>query len=120
MKCILLISLFLLNPVAYSEEGGPDKGGEVTKSEVKLGDQGNPVKCDMPEGERAYLDRLRGVDGKPVKYRRKGSFGVGPNGNIIDGYVVTNGDKEVMVFMDMYYEKYVEKAAVPGFTIVQP
>jgi hypothetical protein len=120
MRFLLVLSLFLITPIVYGEETIPTPKTEVAKVAGPLGDMTNPVKCDMPKGERAYLDRLRDINGNPVKYKRKGSFGVGVNGNVIDGYIVTNGDKEVMVYMDMYFEKYVEKVAVPGFTIVQP
>jgi hypothetical protein len=93
------------------EEAKPKISGE-------LGSKENPVRCNMPRGERAYLNRLRCADGKAPAYHRIGSFGLGPYGNIIDGYNVKCEDKDpVTVFMDMYHE-HVEKEPVPGFTIV--
>lgn len=84
-----------------------------------LGTKTNPVRCEDPKGERQYLSRLRCSDDSRPAFSRIGSFGVGPYGNIIDGYrVKCEKSDEVTVFMDMYHEGYVEKEAVPGFTIV--
>jgi hypothetical protein len=94
------------------------KDKEEPKISGELGSKENPVRCNMPRGERAYLNRLRCADNKAPAYHRIGSFGLGPYGNIIDGYNVKCEDKDpVTVFMDMYHD-HVEKEAVPGFTIV--
>lgn len=99
------------------EEKGKDKSGAKVSGD--LGTQTNPVRCEDPKGERQYLSRLRCTDGKRPEYSRVGSFGVGPYGNILDGYSVKcSGREEVIVFMDMYHEGHVEKEAVPGFHIV--
>jgi hypothetical protein len=85
-----------------------------------LGAKTNPVRCENPRGERLYLSRLRCPDGNPPEFSRIGSYGAGPYGNIIDGYrVKCDGKDEVTVFMDMYHKGYIEKEAVPGFTIVE-
>lgn len=98
------------------EKGKNESGAKVSGT---LGAQTNPVRCEDPKGERQYLSRLRCPDGKRPEYSRVGSFGVGPYGNILDGYSVKcAGREEVIVFMDMYHEGYVEKEAVPGFDIV--
>ena len=69
-----------------------------------LGAKGNPVRCNRPGGERAYLDRLRCQNGRKSKYSRIGSFGGGPYGNILDGYdVKCRGADSVTIFMDMYH-----------------
>lgn len=84
-----------------------------------LGTKTNPVRCEDPKGERQYLSRLRCSDDSRPAFSRIGSFGVGPYGNIIDGYrVKCEKSDEVTIYMDMYHEGYVEKEAVPGFTIV--
>lgn len=86
-----------------------------------LGSEKNPVRAEMPPGERAYLARLRCSDGKAPAFERIGSFGSGPYGNILDGYTVNCGNAapgQVQVFMDMYHRGHVETRAVPGFTIV--
>ncbi|HSG35304.1 MAG TPA: hypothetical protein VLA37_12280 [Sphingomonadaceae bacterium] len=86
----------------------------------QLGSDENPVRASMPQGQRAYLDRLRCPDGSAPAYHRVGNFGVGVYGNIVDGYQVTcPGAEPKMVVMDMYHRGYVENRAVPGFTIVR-
>lgn len=91
------------------------------KAAAPLGSRENPVRCAMPAGERAYLDRLRCPDGSRPSFTRAGSFGGGPDGHILDGYKVKcAGAEELMIFMDMYHEGYVETSPVPGFTIVNP
>jgi hypothetical protein len=100
-----------------------DKGKEKEESAKKvsgaLGTKTNPIRCEDPKGERQYLSRLRCTDGSRPAFSRIGSFGVGPYGNILDGYrVKCEGGDEVTVFMDMYHEGYIEKEAVPGFAIV--
>jgi hypothetical protein len=88
-----------------------------------LGTRENPVKANMPPGERAYLDRLRCADGKAPAYSRVGSFGDSPYGNIMDGYeVICQGSEPAtsLIFIDMYFPGHVETRAVPGFTIVAP
>lgn len=85
-----------------------------------LGSKENPVRADMPGGQRAYLNRLRCADGARPTYARVGSFGAGVYGRIIDGYEVLCKDsapEKSMIFMDMYHPGHKEPAAVPGFTI---
>lgn len=92
-----------------------------TAAAFPLGSRENPVRVDMPAGQRAYLDRLRCSNGKKPAYERVGNFGVGVFGSIIDGYQVVcpgKGEpKESMIFMDMYHPDHLETAPVPGFTI---
>lgn len=86
-----------------------------------LGSQENPVRAAMPPGQRAYLQRLRCSDGEAPRFSRRGNYGVGVYGNIIDGYAVTCGAAapgEVVVYMDMYHRGHVEERPVPGFTII--
>lgn len=85
-----------------------------------LGSKDNPVRAQMPQGQQAYLVRLRCGDGRTPSFVRIGSYGVGVFGNIIDGYAVDCGGAapgRVDVFMDMYHPGFVETRAVPGFTI---
>lgn len=84
-----------------------------------LGSRENPVLCDMPQGQRAYLQRLRCKDGSKPSFTRVGSFGAGPDGHILDGYELTcPGTKPVTIFLDMYHTDHVEPDAIPGFDIV--
>ena len=131
--CIILITVVLFlssNPFGSSakrfsaqpqqepQEKKPEKGEQEPKVSGEFGSKGNPVRCNGPRGERAYLSRLRCSDGKAPAFNRIGSFEQGPYGHILDGYNVKCEDKDpVTVFMDMYHE-HVEKEPVPGFTIV--
>ena len=82
-----------------------------------LGSKANPVRENMPEGERAYLRRLRCAGGESPAVERKGNVGLGIYGNIVDLYAVTcPGAASVDVYMDMYHDGP-ENRPVPGFTI---
>ncbi|MGE3143912.1 MAG: hypothetical protein AB7L65_11380 [Hyphomonadaceae bacterium] len=86
-----------------------------------LGSQQNPVRVNMPPGERAYLNRLRCSDGSAPGYIRVGNGGPGVFGSIVDIYDVrcSNGEpRESQIWMDMYHPTHDETAAPPGFTIV--
>lgn len=85
-----------------------------------LGSRDNPVRSHMPDGERAYLARLVCSDGSRPAFRRRSSMGVGPYTTILDLYDVTCGATNHEVVMDMYHPAYVERRAVPGFTIRPP
>lgn len=83
-----------------------------------LGSRENPVRVNMPPGERAYLSKLRCPDGERPKFERAGSVGIGPYRNILDLYPVRcNGQEPAEVYMDMYFPEN-ETRAIPGFTIV--
>jgi hypothetical protein len=84
-----------------------------------LGSQENPVRCDMPDGERAYLDRLRCPDGSRVRYQRLGSFTSEASDNMLDGYRILCGERETTIYMDMYHPGHIENEPAEGFTIVK-
>lgn len=82
-----------------------------------LGSKDNPVRENMPQGERAYLARLRCPDGKAPEAERKGNVGVGVYGNIVDLFEVScRGAKRVQVYMDMYHDGP-ELRPLSGFTM---
>ena len=88
-----------------------------------LGARENPVRADMPRGQRAYLARLRCKNGQAPTYERVGNFGAGVFGSIIDGYDVRcegSEPRRTIVSMDMYFSGYVESRPVNGFTITPP
>ena len=87
-----------------------------------LGSEGNPVRCEGPPGERAYLNRLRCPSGDAAPYERAGSVGKGPYKTIMDLYEVacTEWPDAVSIYMDMYHKGYAESRPVPGFSIVAP
>ena len=85
-----------------------------------LGSKENPVRADMPRGQRAYLERLRCADGSRPEYERVGNFGVGVYERIIDGYEVkcrNSTPATTMIYMDMYHPGHAEPVAVAGFSI---
>lgn len=102
---------------------GGMKGKKLEKAIKKaaaypLGSEKNPVRENMPEGEKAYLSRLRCADGNAPAFNRAGSVGDSPYGYIMDLYNVTcPGAAAVEVYMDMYHDGG-EQQPVPGFTIV--
>jgi hypothetical protein len=105
--------------------GGALEGEELEKAiadaaKHPLGSENNPVRVNMPQGQRAYLSRLRCENGKKPKFERGGSVGGGPFGSIVDVYAVDCGKAapgKVSVYLDMYHPQHREDAAVPGFTI---
>lgn len=131
---LLLIAALSVVPLAVAQAddlddmfgGGRYKGKKLEKaiekaSEHPLGSEKNPVRVNMPSGQRAYLARLRCSDGKAPQFQRGGSVGPGPFGSIVDVYDVNCGDAapgNVPVYLDMYHSEHDEKNAVPGFTIV--
>lgn len=83
-----------------------------------LGTIRNPVQAQSPQGERAYLDRLRCPDGTPPAYERQGSGGPARDGHLVDFYEVTcPGAAPVVVVMDMYHAG-AEDRPPAGFTIL--
>ncbi|MBB5659516.1 hypothetical protein [Brevundimonas halotolerans] len=86
-----------------------------------LGTEQNPVRVNMPAGQRAYLSRLRCADGKAPTFERLGSAGDGPYGTIMDGYQVDCPGSQPatnVIYLDMYHPSHVETKAPPGYTIV--
>jgi len=83
-----------------------------------LGSSTNPVRVLMPEGERAYLARLRCPNGGQPKFERQGSGDIGPYGRILDFYSVECSDgRMTTIAMDMYH-CIEDDRAVPGFDLV--
>ncbi len=86
---------------------------------IPLGNEQNPVRTNMPEGERAYLERLRCSDGNAPAFERAGSVGEGPYGKIMDLYqlkCLSGQPATASVYMDMYHD-HVENRPIPGFSI---
>ena len=80
-----------------------------------LGSKTNPIRCDLPDGEHEYLNKLHSPDGSNALFHRIGHVGMGPYGNILDAYKVNNRKESFMVYMDMYHQGFTETNAVPGF-----
>lgn len=85
-----------------------------------LGTAENPVRVGGPEGERAYIARLRCADGTLPKVGQRGSAGVGAFGTIVAVYPLDCGASapgRIDLIMDMYHSEHVEDRAPAGFAI---
>ncbi len=82
-----------------------------------LGSKGNPVRTYLAAGEYTYLRDLLCADGLRPSYKRIGTAGLGPYATIVDVFDVRCGTASHRVCMDMYHPGYVEKRAVPGFSL---
>jgi hypothetical protein len=86
-----------------------------------LGSIRNPVRVGGPEGERAYIARLRCADGSAPRIGQRGSAGVGAFGTIVDVYPLDCGTAapgRIELVMDMYHEEHREDRAPAGFAIL--
>ncbi len=82
-----------------------------------LGTLANPVRVGGPEGERAYLARLRCADGSALRIGARREAGAGGFGSLVGAYEVFCGDTAGRILFDMYHEEHVETRAPQGFTL---
>jgi hypothetical protein len=85
-----------------------------------LGSLKNPVRVGGPEGERAYVARLRCADGKPPRAGERRPGGIGAFGTLVEAVPLdcgAAGPARTELMMDMYHEEHVEDRAPAGFTI---
>lgn len=82
-----------------------------------LGSVDNPVRVGGPEGERAYIARLRCGDGAPLRVGARNDSGVGAFGTVTAAYTVSCGGTTRRIVFDMYHEEHREDRAPPGFAI---
>lgn len=89
-------------------------------AQAPLGSEKNPVRCEQPRGQRAYLQRLRCPSGEAPGFERLGSVGRGPYGTIMDAYAVRCPGREEpwTVFMDMYHDGVIEDRPIDGLSIL--
>jgi hypothetical protein len=88
-----------------------------------LGSKQNPVRADMPQGQRAYLARLRCSNGSTPTFERVANLGAGVFGSIIDQFDVrcqNSAPLRTIIIMDMYFTGHVETRPVKGFTLAPP
>lgn len=104
--------------VAMSSPAEAGEKAVASNAASPLGSFENPVRCDMPSGEREYLLRLSCLDGSPLEIGERASFGSGADGHVLDGVELrcADGTKQ-KIFLDMYHRGYREAEAVPGFAI---
>jgi hypothetical protein len=85
-----------------------------------LGTLANPIRVAGPEGERAYLARLRCADGRAPAIGARASAGIGAYGSVVDSYALDCGAAapgKVSLVMDKYHEENPESRAPAGFRI---
>ena len=73
-----------------------------------------------PEGERAYLARLRCADGASPRIGSREDAGVDAFGTVARAYSARlrrRGSRGERIVFDIYHEEHVEDRAPPGFTI---
>jgi hypothetical protein len=103
--------------------GAPDEELERAVAEAAahpLGTAANPIRVGGPQGERAYIARLRCADGSRPRIGQRGSAGVGAFGTIVDVYPLdcgAAGPGRFALVMDMYHEEHLEDRAPAGFAI---
>ncbi|MDZ4263360.1 MAG: hypothetical protein U1B30_13655 [Pseudomonadota bacterium] len=98
---------------------------EKSLESIPLGTKENPVRVQGPMGQRDYLSRLVCENNEPVSaFRRSGSMGIGPFGNMIDLYeVICDANKGAVshsVYLDMYHGDYQETRPAAGFIALKP
>ena len=84
-----------------------------------LGSLANPVRAAGPEGERAYLARLRCADGASPDIGAKRPAGVSGYGSVANLYPLdcrAAGPGKLDLVMDQYHAEHVETRAPAGFT----
>ena len=82
-----------------------------------LGTPENPVRVGGPEGEHAYLGRLRCADGSQPRTGPRREAGVGAFGSVVAAYELGCGAQSSRVVFDMYHEEHAETRAPTGFTL---
>jgi hypothetical protein len=85
-----------------------------------LGSLQNPVRVGGPEGEQAYLARLRCGDGSAPKIGAKAAGGVGAYGSVVDSFALDCSPAapgSVSLAFDIYHQEHVEQRAPAGFRI---
>lgn len=87
-----------------------------------LGTLENPIRVAGPEGERAYLARLRCADGRAPAIGARAPAGVGAYGSLVDSYPLDCGAAapgKVSLVLDKYHEEHPEQGAPSGFQIAR-
>jgi hypothetical protein len=86
-----------------------------------LGTAENPVRVGGPEGERAYLARLRCSNGRAPAVGERREAGIGAYGSVVAAYALDCGAAapgRASIVLDMYHEEHREARAPAGFTIL--
>ena len=104
-------------PAAGLAPGEDDLAAAIAAARAHpLGSLANPIRVAGPEGERAYLFRLRCAEGGSPRVGQRGDGGVDAYGTLAGVYPVTCAAGTVELNFDMYQEEHVEQGAPAGFT----
>ncbi len=106
-----------VNLFAEIGAGVSDDAAIMAAAAHPLGTLRNPVRVGGPEGERAYLGRLRCPDGQAPRIGARREAGVGAFGSVVSAYELGCGAEVGRVTFDMYHEEHVETRAPAGFTL---
>ena len=84
-----------------------------------LGSLQNPVRVAGPDGERAYLARLRCGDGSQPRIGAARPGGSGGFGNLVDVVAVdcASAPGRAEIRLDVYHEEHQVRSPPPGFTL---
>jgi hypothetical protein len=87
-----------------------------------LGTLENPIRVGGPEGERAYLARLRCANGRAPAIGAKTAAGIGAYGSLVDAWPVDCGAAapgKVSLVLDKYHADHAEQGAPAGFQVAR-
>jgi hypothetical protein len=98
--------------------GEDDLQQQVAEAETHpLGSQANPIRVGGPDGERAYLARLRCSDGAAPRIGPRRDGGVDTYGTVTGTYRLDCTAGSAQLFFDIYHEEHVEDRAPAGMAI---
>ena len=105
--------------------GGGSSDAEIARAEqaaagFPLGSLQNPVRVGGPEGERAYLGRLRCADGKPPRAGIGRPGGTDAFGSVAEMVTLDCGAAapgRTELAFDLYFEEHREDRAPGGFAL---
>lgn len=106
--------------IAQMDQNGPEEELRRLVAEAErhpLGSLENPVRVGGPEGEHAYLGRLRCPDGAVPTAGPRSVAGIGAFGSVVAAFEVTCGAERRRIVFDMYHEEHVETRAPAGFAL---
>ncbi|CAL1691872.1 hypothetical protein MMB232_02027 [Brevundimonas subvibrioides] len=112
------------DPFAAMVTGVPAARADAIAARIAdkpLGSVENPIRVNMPPGQRDYLSRLRCANAAAPTFQRIGSTGMGPYGQIVDAYQVDcpgSTPAAGLLHLDMYHPTHVETQAPAGFTLI--
>jgi len=107
--------------VAQMDRGSPEEEMRALVAAADahpLGSLENPIRVGGPDGERAYLARLRCGDGAAPQIGARSEGGVGAFGSILGAFPLNCRGSSARLLFDIYHEEHVETRAPTGFTLL--